>query len=393
MNRHIVCLQIPAFRIVLARAADSALRGRPVVVAPTHTPRALIREISTEALHEGLQIGIPVDLGRLICPGLRVIPPDPSLAHAAHRELQRHISSVAPVWESIKPGSLFLDLTGTTRLFGPPIDLAARISRELAHQQRWPSTIGLAGNKLVSQLAAITLTKPPQVLSIHSGAEQSFLAPLPTMVLPGLHQATISRIWQRLKDVNLITLGAIAAVSLAHLQAILGTPANMLHDWAQGIDCSPVHSPIAQPVIERSLHLDPDDIDDRVLLGRLYRLLEQICTTLRQHQRLCRLLVLTVRHSDHVERTAEEPLPQGTFWEVDLQPALTRLFYRCFTRRVRLTRMMLRVSRLEPPAQQLSLFDGSDSLSLPRAHRLALALDQIRAKFGEQALSWGRTVR
>ncbi|NGZ97114.1 MAG: hypothetical protein CV089_13520 [Nitrospira sp. WS110] len=393
MDRHIICLRIPSFGIVLARAADRSLRDRPVAVAPTHTPRAVIQEISTEAFQEGLQPGISIDFGRLICPGLRVIPPDPSLAHAAHRELQRHISSVAPVWESIKPGSLFLDLTGTTRLFGPPIDLAARISRELAHQQRWPSTIGLAGNKLVSQLAATTLGKPPQVLSIHPGSEQSFLAPLPTMLLPGLHRATISRMWQRLKDVNLLTLGAIAAVSLAHLQAILGTPANVLHDWAQGIDCSPVHPLTTQPVIERVIHLDPDDVDDRVLLGRLYRLLEQICTTLRQHQRVCRLIMLTVRHRDHVERTAEEPLPQGTFWEVDLQPALTRLFYRCFTRRVRLTRMMLRVSRLEPASQQLSLFDESDSLSFPRAHRLALALDQIRAKFGEQALSWGRTLR
>ena len=393
MNRHIVCLQIPAFRIVLARAADSALRGRPVVVAPTHTPRALIREISIEALREGLQPGIPVDLGRLICPRLRVIPPDPSLLYTAHRELQRHISSFAPIWESIKPGSLFLDLTGTTRLFGPPIDLAARISRDLAHQQRWPSTIGLAGNKLVSQLAATTLGKPPQVLSIHQGSERSFLAPLPTMALPGLHRTHTSRVWQRLEDLNLLTLGAIAAISLVHLKAALGTPANLLHHWAQGIDCSPVHPPITQPVIERATHLNPDEVDDQVLLGRLCRLLEQICTTLRQQQRVCRRIVLTVRHSDHVERTAEETLPQGTFWEVDLQPALTRLFHRCFNRRVRLTRMMLRVSRLEPPVQQLSLFDGANSLSLPRAHRLALALDQIRAKFGEQALSWGRTVR
>ncbi|NJL17822.1 MAG: hypothetical protein HC938_12125 [Nitrospira sp.] len=45
MDRHIVCLQIPAFRIALARSADSMLRNRPVAVAPTHTPRALIREI------------------------------------------------------------------------------------------------------------------------------------------------------------------------------------------------------------------------------------------------------------------------------------------------------------------------------------------------------------
>lgn len=392
MDRHIVCLQIPAFRIALARSADSELRNRPVAVAPTHTPRVLIREISAEAFHEGLQPGMPVDLARLICPGLRMIPPDLSLTQAAHRELQHCISSFAPTWESIRPGSLFLDLTGTTRLFGPPIDTAPRISRKLAYQHGWPSTIGLAGNKLVSQLASITLTKPPQVLSIHPGSEQPFLAPLPTALLPGLHQAHASRVLQRLEDLNLHTLGAIASISLAHLQGVLGTSANLLHDWALGIDPSPVHPPIAQPTIEHSIRLDPDEVDDQRLLGRLYRLLEQLCTTLRQQQRMCRSVSLTVRHSDHVEQTAQHLLPHGTYWETDLQPVLTGLFYRCFRRRVRLTRLTLQVRRLEPPAQQLSLFDESESAVLPHAHRLSLALDQIRTKFGEHAVAWGKTL-
>ena len=87
----------------------------------------------------------------------------------------------------------------------------------------------------------------------------------------------------------------------------------------------------------------------------------QICATLRQQQRMCRLIALTVRHSDHVEQTAQETLVHGTYWEVDLQPVLTRLFYRCFRRRVRLTHLRLQVGRLEPPAQQLSLFDESES--------------------------------
>ena len=393
MDRHIVCLQIPAFRIALARSSDSALRNRPVAVAPVHTPRALIREISIEALYEGLQPGLPVDLARRICPSLRVIPPDSSLTQAAHRELQRHVSPFAPTWESIRPGSLFLDLTGTTRLFGSSIDTATRISRALIQQQGWPSTIGLAGNKLVSQLAATTLIKPPQILSIHPGSEQPFLAPLPTMLLPGLHRSRASRVLQRLEDLNLHTLGAIASVSLAHLQIVLGTPANLLHDWALGIDPSPVHPPTTQPVIEHSIHVDPDEVDDRLLVGRLYRLSEQICATLRQRQCMCRHISLTVWHSDHVEQTAHDTLPHGTYWEVDLHPLLTHLFYRCFHRRVRLTRLTLQVSRLETPATQLSLFDESESVALPRSHRLSLALDSIRAKFGEQALSWGRTLR
>lgn len=391
MNRQILCLQIPSFQIALARSVDCTLRHRPVAVALMHTPRALIRELSREALLEGLRPGIPLDIGRLICPGLRVIPPDSSRLHTAHRKLQQRITSVTPTWESIRPGSLFLDLTGTTRLFGPSIDTATRISRELIDQQGWPSLIGLAGNKLVSQLAVTALAKPPQVLSIPLGAESSFLAPLPTLFLPGLHRSHVSRLTQRLEDLNLRTLGAIASVSFAHLHAALGEPANLLRNWALGIDSSPIHPPSTQPVIERSAHLDPDEVDDRLVLGRLSRLLEQICATLRQQQRMCRLIVLTIGHSDHVEQTAQQTLPQGTYWEVDLQPVLTDLFYRSFRRRVRLTRLTIQAGRLEPPALQLSLFE-SESV-VPRAHRLSLALDAIRVKFGERALSWGRTLR
>jgi len=392
MERQIACLYIPSFEIALARAQNAALRSRPVAVAPVHTSRALIREVSLEASAEGLQPGMSVELARMMCPALRIVPPDSSRVQAAHRELEQRVFSCAPVWESIRPGSLFLDFTGTTRLFGPPIDTATRIGRELTRHQGWESVIGLAGSKLVSQLAAATLKRPPQVLWIHPGSEPPFLAPLPTMLLPGLSHSSTSLIVQRLEDLNLRTLGAIASVSLAQLQTVFGTSATLLQNWALGIDPSPVHPPAAQPMIERTLPLNPDEVDDPLLLGRLYGLLEALCATLRQQQRVCRRLRLFLRHSDHVERTAHERLPHGTCWEADLQPVLTRLFYRCLRRRVRVTRLTLQIDRLESPAEQLSLFDEAASVP-PASHRLSAALDVIRAKFGEHALSWGKTRR
>jgi hypothetical protein len=59
---------------------------------------------------------------------------------------------------------------------------------------------------------------------------------------------------------------------------------------------------------------------------------------------------------------------------------------------VRLTRLTLRVDRLEPPVEQLSLFDESASIP-PASHRLSSALDAIRKKFGERSLRWGKTLR
>jgi DNA polymerase-4 len=392
MERHIACLYIPSFEIVLARAQNATLRNRPVAVAPVHTPRALIREVSPEASAEGLQPGMSVELGRTMCPALHIVPPDTSRVQAAHRELEQRVFSCAPAWESIRPGSLFLDFTGTTRLFGPPIDTAARLGRELTRQQGWNSVIGLAGSKLVSQLAAVTLKRPPQVLWIHPGSEPPFLAPLPTMLLPGLSRTSASLVMQRLEDLNLRTLGAIASISLAHLEAVFGASAILLHNWALGIDPSPVHPPAAQPIIERTISLDPDEVDDPLLLGRLYGLLEVLCATLRQQQRVCRRVRLSIRHSDHVERAAQERLSHGTCWEADLQPVLHRLFYRCLRRRVRLTRLTLQVDRLESPVEQLSLFDEPTQVP-PAPHRLSTALDVIRAKFGEHSLRWGKTLR
>lgn len=392
MDRQIACLFIPSFEIALARAQDTALRNRPVAVAPVHTPRALIREVSSEASAEGLHPGMPVQLARMMCPALRIVPPDSSRAQAAHRELEQRAFSCAPAWESIRPGSLFLDFTGTTRLFGPPIDTAARIGRDLTRQQGWQSVIGLAGSKLVSQLAATTLNRAPQVLWIHPGSEPPFLAPLPTMWLPGLSRASTSLIVQRLKDLNLHTLGAIASVSLAQLETVFGTSAALLHNWALGIDSSPVHPPAAQPTIERTLLFDPDEVDDAVLLGRLSGLLEALCATLRRRQRVCRRLRLSIRHSDHVEHAAHEGLRHGTCWEADLQPVLIRLFYRCLHRRVRVTRLTLQIDKLESPIEQLSLFDETALVPSP-SHRLSTALDAIRAKFGERSLCWGNTLR
>jgi DNA polymerase IV len=392
MERQIACLYIPSFEIALVRAQNAALRNRPVAVAPVHTSRALIREVSSEASAEGLRPGMSVELARVICPALQIVPPDSSRVQTAHRELEQRVFSCAPAWESIRPGSLFLDFTGTTRLFGPPIDTAARLGRELIRHQGWDSVIGLAGSKLVSQLAAATLKRPPQVLWIHPGSEPPFLAPLPTMLLPGLSPASTSLVMQRLEDLNLRTLGAIASVSLAQLQTVFGTSATLLHNWARGIDPSPVHPPAAQSMIERTISLDPDEVDDPLLLGQLYGLLETLCTTLRQQQRVCRRLRLSIRQSDHVEHAAHERVPHGTCWEADLQPVLNRLFYRCLRRRVRVTRLTLQVDRLESLVKQLSLFDAPTSV-LPASHRLSTALDAVRAKFGTHALCWGKTLR
>jgi len=61
MDRQIVCVSIPSFEVALARLNDPELRTRPLAIAPLNTTRALLREVSLEAMRDGLYVGMPLE--------------------------------------------------------------------------------------------------------------------------------------------------------------------------------------------------------------------------------------------------------------------------------------------------------------------------------------------
>ena len=395
MDRQIAYFQIPAFEIAVARRQDSTLQHWPVAIVPTQSSRACLREVSQEAYDDGVRAGMPIELARRLCPAIHLLSSDPLRVDTAQRSLQRIVAEFAPVWEPVHPGHLFLDLTGTRRLFGPAIDAGVRLEREIIRREQLTGVLGVGTNKLVSRMAA-TVVQPPELCEVRPGLEPNFLAPLSVSLLPRIPQSCTTRTLTLLDDLNLHTLGAIAKTPVPYLEFVLGPSATLLHAWARGIDSSPVLPAVQHPVMERSIVISPDEIDDAQLLGSLYRMLEHLCRMLREQGRVCRRLHLTVRHSDHIEISKHQFLDPGTWWESDLYPHLKKLFFRCFRRRVRLRTMTVRMDHLGSPTHQwgaqLSLFDEerrTTSALHERTHRLTLALDRLRARFGEHAIQRG----
>lgn len=392
MDRQIVCYQIPAFEVALARLTAPSLRDRPVAVVPSQSPRALLKEVSREAQRDGVLPGMMIDQAQRRCPRIQFVPSDPNRVHQAQRRLNAVIAERAPAWEVIRPGQMFLDMTGTTRLFGPPSDTGLYLERELHRRYGLAGSVGVGTNKLVSRCAT-TLLDPLQVYEIRPGSEPSFMSPLSVTVLPGLARTRAKVVLATLTDLNLLTWGDIAEVPLPSLEIALGPSAGLMHQWAQGYDAAPVLSPPQQPTVEESVTLTPDDIDNSRLLGYLYRLLERICIRLRTTQRLCHRLKLTIRQSDQNEVTRRQALPSGTAWEADLYPAIQTLLTACTRRRVRLRALTVAAEALLPWEIQLPLFSAetADHRIRERSQRLAGALDKIRARYGEQSIWVGRT--
>ena len=393
MDRQIVCFAIPSFEMALARLNDPLLRTRPIAIAPLNTSRAMLREVSLEAIQDGLYVGMPIEQAKRLCPKLQVFSPNPHRIHSANQSLLSVVTQYAPVWEPFQAGSFVMDLTGTTRLFGSACDVAAKVQQEILERYHFDGVAGVGSNKLVAQTAA-TLIEPSEIYDVRCGSEGVFMSPLSVRTLPGLHRPCMRKVLQRLDDLNLLTLGDVAESPLDALELAIGDYAGQLSRWAEGIDQAPVLHPAIQPSLEETLMLEPDAIDDPVLWGKLLDVLQRLCRTLRSQRRVCKSLSLTISHSDHVEVTMRERLTQETCWEVDLSSQLYVLFQRCFRRRVRLRQMTLSMTGLTAYAEQVSLFDQRPSDSQrkqERAKSLAVALDKLHARYGEQAIRYGRS--
>lgn len=152
--------------------------------------------------------------------------------------------------------------------------------------------------------------------------------------------------------------------------------------------------PATQPSLEETVTLEPDEVDDSVLLGKLLDAVQRLCRMLRSQRRACTHLSLTIRYSDQIEVTRQERLTRETCWEVDMSPHLYALFQRCFRRRVRLRLMTVNMTGVTAYAEQGSLFDEQPPDSQrkqARAKSLAVALDTLHTRFGEQAIRYGRS--
>jgi DNA polymerase-4 len=372
--RTIVYVDPPAFCTTVERLVAPGLRSRPLVVAPPGAERAVVLALSPEAELAGIRRGMPVRLARRMCPDLVVVPPNPALYARASRALHDLLARWAPVIEPRWYGHAFLDLTGTERLFGPALDVAARIRREAAERLRLPLSVGVATNKLVSEAAtrAGHAEHLVDIWPVARGEEASFLAPRPVAILPEIPDA----IRRRLDDYQLDRIGQIAAIPEAELYAVFGPPGRTLATHARGIDPRPVLPPTVRTEfrLEHTLATDTNDLG--VLHALLRHLAEQLGRRLRARGLATRRVTLALDYADCIGARRAIRVPDATL-DVELWDAARRALALARTRRVAIRRVTLTADRLVEANLQLELWDHPPP---PRAAALQRALDEIRRR-------------
>ncbi len=388
MSRSVLNIDIAAFPIAVERVVEPRLRGRPVLVAPPGSARAPVLVVSQEAARAGVRAGMPLPVALRRCPGAAVLHPNEALYRRATGAVLAVLGGYSSLVEPAAPGQAFLDLTGTSRLFGAAQDAAARIRREIEVRLRLRPTVGLATSKLVSRVAARVI-RPDGLYDVFPGSEAAFLAPLPVGLLPAARGETR----ERLLDLNIARVVDLLRFSPAQLGIAFGPHGGRLRCQALGIDASPVRPPETAPAVVEEETLAEDSNEEAALLRTLFGLCERAGARLRRLKARAGRLRVTLRHSDDVLARREERLAPPAAADLLLFAQARAICGRARARRVRVRWIELRCLEVAGAPRQLELFGPQafdDRTSHGAADSLAEAVDRIRGRFGEGALVAGR---
>jgi DNA polymerase-4 len=402
-TRTILHVDLDAFFAAVEQRDRPELQGRPVIVGGADpTSRGVVSAASYEARKFGVHSAMPLRTAYRLCPQGVYLPVDGRKYQAASREVMAILRRYTPQVQQISIDEAFLDVTGSRALFGDGEAIARSIKQSVRDEVRLTVSVGVASTKLVAKVGS-DLRKPDGLVVVPPGEEAAFLAPLPISRLWGVGEKTALA----LRDYGVQTIGDLAALPRDVLERRFGKHGAALVDRAHGIDPDPVATgePAKSIGHEHTFGHDTADVEriERTVLG----MADGVAWRLRAAGLRAATITLKLRDSGFHTITRQTTLAvPADLTEPIYEAALVLLRRELHGQRIRLVGVTASNFR---EREQLALFaddgDAPDNgpgpahgsataiADDPKRHQAAAALDSIRRKYGERAVTRGRLVR
>jgi DNA polymerase-4 len=277
---------LDAFYASVEQLLDPALRGRPIAVGG-----GVVLAASYEAKAFGVQGGMSGLRAKQLCPHLLFVGGHFSEYQRLADLVMDVFGDFTPCIERISIDEAFLDVSGSTHLFGSPEVIATRLRERVRDEIGLPVSVGAARTKHLAKVAS-QVAKPDGLVVVDPAYEREFLHPLPVGLMWGVGPVTR----QRLADRGITTIGQLAAESPDALVGLLGNAvgtklaALAVNDDPRALQPSRRASSVgAQSAFGRR---EPTAALLRSVLGHLA---DRVSTRLRAKQRAGRTVTVRVR--------------------------------------------------------------------------------------------------
>lgn len=382
--RTIFHIDFDSFFASVEQQEHPELRGKPVFVTGSTSPRAVVTAVSREAKPFGARSAMNLPEAKRLCPQAIVVPGD-------HQKYvwyaDRFFAILSEYTEDVEVASIdevFIDATAWQTLRESPDHfiriLKIRLSNEFGPYVT--CSAGIATNKFVAKVASAS-QKPNGCVRVPPGAEAAFIAEHALADLPGIGPAT----QMKLTGLGITKVSELQQTQKRFLTEYFGSYGEWLFERAWGRDDTSVVPFWATPDPKSIGHATtfPRDVVDRhEIETMLLALAERVGERLREQQMVARTVRVQVRFSNFREFQKQTTLALA----VDDGAVLARIGSKLmphFPWPVRLVGVT--AGGLER-ARQATLF--TDEL---RRTSVFAAIDRLNQRFGRGAIRRARLVR
>jgi len=382
--RQIIHVDMDAFYASVEQLDNPALKGKPVIVGGGPTGRGVVSAASYEARKFGVHSAMPMVRAVKLCPQAIVLPVRMERYVEVSQAIHKIFEQFTPLVESVSLDEAFLDVTGSTGLFGSSEKIARAIKKEIKDRLGLTASVGVAPNKFLAKLAS-DLKKPDGFVVISEQNKQDILDPLPVNKIWGVGRVTE----KLLRSHGIKTIGQLRKTAPDKLRRIAGGYAEELLNLACGIDESEVE-PFRQAGSLSSERTFAVDIEDKeVLLSVLLEQVEEVAQRLRARQLKARTVTLKLRYGDFRTITRSKSLGEATNVTQRLWQAGKNVFQKWWAESAGELRLLgFEVSGLigENAGQKQLFIDPEEE----KQKRLDKAVDKIKRRYGDDAVRHGR---
>jgi DNA polymerase-4 len=370
-----------AFFVSVEELYDPSLKGKPVIVGGKKDERGVVSAASYAARKFGVHSAMPLRTAAQLCPRGIFLEGHPDRYREYSHRVHAVLEEFSPVVEMASVDEAYLDLTGTVRLLGPPMEAAHRLHERMKQATGLNCSIGIATSRLVAKVAS-DQAKPNGILWVQPGLEANFLAPLDAARIPGVGKVTRAR----LEEMGIRKVGDLARLDAAFLERRFGKWGLALAGKAKGADAggwfdNEIGSHEDPKSISHEHTFSEDAADIGYLESTLARLAEKVGRRVREHGFYARTVHLKLRYSDFSTCTRAHTLPQATNIDQEFIQVSRELFRQAWERGRAVRLIGMGASGFSDSEGQLNLLVGEQQ---QRARRALAAADKMRDRFGEK---------
>lgn len=337
---------------------------------------------SQSAKRYGIQTGEPVVSAMKKCPHLISFPPHMEYYRGQSKELMKLFQKYAPVVDQYSVDEAFLDMTGTQTLYGDPVEFAHKLKDEIRDTLEFTVNIGISSNRLLAKMAS-DFSKPDKVHTLFPEEIRDKMWKLPVEDLFYVGKATAVR----LHRLGLHTIGDIAKSDLSVLKSHFKSHGEVIYNFANGIDLTLKDRTEAEQKGYGNSTTIPYDIKEAEDAYRtIMQLCESVCARMRKDDVQATVLSVEIKDSNFVVRRHQRTLLSATNVTDECYSIACDLFDELWDGEpIRLIGVSAN-KVIDNNMRQLNLFDLE---SHDRLKNLDSALDSIREKYGNQAVTRG----